>query len=300
MLDLGFDMLMKGALLGCSGYTVIFLVCTRLLLQVFGRKMSSSGYIRATRNLEDVVNVCWYGALSYVGIYRFDLHKAWFNSGYRYEADEGRPNLAAMAICGLQIGGYFAMSFLIWFSPRKRDVFTMISHHIVTLSVVLLCVFGGYAHACTSILLLHDICDVPLLFMTLAGRNNWKFLEVASYCCTVATFLAARILAFPFLTAAAVVGNPQQAAFAIVPLNCILWGMHVYWLGLLLRQGYRRLKGLSTYDPREEPTPERETTSTAAVVEETNAVEETEPKEEIEPEEEPIAYRLRKRVKKIN
>lgn len=308
--------LANGAILGCAGYTIVFLVCTRLVLQLFCSNLEAPAYIRATRNMEDMVNLIWYGSLSCVSLYRLDLHEAWLENGYRYEAGEGHPNYAAMAMCGLQIGGYVAMSFLVWFNPKKRDAVTMCTHHIITSSIVALCAVGGYAHACMTILLLHDICDVPLLVMTLSGRNNWRFLEAMAYCFTVAAFMTARLGAFPFVTYVAASSNPLPMATAIISLNLLLWCMHFYWTVILLRQGYRRLRGLSTYDPREEPEPAKKNTDEKddgdddGDTEEEEKEESKEKEDAIEPtssfveekkEEEPIAHRLRRRTaQKIN
>jgi len=300
-------LLAKGAVVGTLIYTIPFLVLTRWTVT------RDQDYLRRVRDREDLVNLIYYGALSVSSLVFLPEQLEWLVNGFRYERGEEFPSPLSMCLCGLQIGGYFAMSFLVWFQPRKKDALTMTVHHVITATIVLSSAIGGYAHACTTILLLHDLCDPPLSLMTMAGRSGSRVFETIGYCMAVFAFALFRIVLFPYVTYVAAYQNPLPMAPFVISLNAVLWCMHGYWLRILLGQGYRRLKGLPTFDPREqeivekeEPTKEQESVEEEKE-EEQPAEEEKEDGEEPAEEEramersESIGERVRRRrAKKIN
>lgn len=198
------------------------------------------------------------------------------------------------------------MSFLVWFQPRKKDALTMTVHHVITATIVLSSAIGGYAHACMSILLLHDLCDPPLSLMTMAGRNGNRVFETIGYCLAVFSFALFRLVLFPYVTYVAAYQNPLPMAPFVISLNAVLWCMHGYWLRILLGQGYRRLKGLPTFDPREQETAEEEPTEEEPIEKKEEEEEETPYKAKVVEKEEEvygetIGERVRRRrAKKIN
>ena len=163
------------------------------------------------------------------------------------------PESFSLAFCGVQVGVYLAMLFAIRIEPVKRDVRTMTIHHILTAATVALCALQGHAHACVVILLLHDLCDIPLLAMVMAGKRDLRLLEGIFYCLLVAGFVLLRLICFPWVCFEAARADFKAATPLILAINGGLWLMHVYWLRKILQQGYRRLTGKTTFDDREEP-----------------------------------------------
>lgn len=206
---------------------------------------------RKTREEEDVLHLLYYSLTCLIATV-FHSNKLWrwiVVDKYAYDV---LPDSFAVVFCGVQIGVYLAMLMAVRIEPVKKDVKTMTIHHLLTVTTVGLCVLGGHSHACVVILLLHDCCDVPLLVMKMAGRRNYQLIESFAYCLVVAGFVVFRLIAFPWVCFEAATASFNYITPIIIAINLGLWVMHLYWLRILLQQGYRRLTGKTTFDPREE------------------------------------------------
>lgn len=241
-------LLCRSIVVGLSSYISLF------LFVLVARSFKTVSPL-ATKSFEDIANAVHYCIMVYASLVLCDNQIEWWNNGYVYQDGAQFPDPSSMIICGAQIGSYLSMSVLVWLPPRKKDALLMTAHHLITSAIVTLCAFGGHAHACVTILLLHDVCDGPLLMMTSFGRFDFKVVETVCYCITVPLFAVCRVIFFPLVTAVAVYYNPNRTAVVVSSLNLVLLCMHCYWLSILLKQGYRRLKGLPTFDPRESETP---------------------------------------------
>ena len=233
----------------CAGffiYSVLFFCFTRKWTAVDGKWKAQDS--RTVRHLEDILHLFHYGFFCAVPLYNWNTLQRWTFARYM-----GEQEPLAIGLCGAQLGSYIAMLFTVRVSPVKRDVTLMTFHHLITFLVVFLSVMCGYAHSCVVILLLHDLCDVPLFVMKLAGYARYKKLEILGYVAAVLGFICLRLIAFPWVS---MITLSETFTYPVAPvIVCILlclWAMHIWWLWMLLYQGYRKLSGLNTYDFREE------------------------------------------------
>ena len=244
---------------GCSGFVFAFMVFTRMLVKnPTDLEESYRGWVKQIRVLEDILHCVYYFGMCFVVALDWRALEIWFDSSYT--GTTATTSFNSVLICGIQVGVYFAMAFMVWIPPRKRlsDCLTMTFHHIVTVITVTSCVIAGYESACVMILLLHDVCDVPLQLMLLSRRFNCENLQVVFYCMTVAGFAVFRLVCFPIVVFVASSANYNSMTPYIVSLTAVLWFLHLYWFSKLAEQGILRLRGKPTYDPREHESEEEE------------------------------------------
>lgn len=202
--------------------------------------------IKIIQMKENVLHLTYYLSLCLVSLW--NLNSSWWTSKeFLYE--ESLP--VATFICGTEFGVYLAMLIAVWIEPRKTDVKLMTFHHLITAVIIGLCFIGNFLNACYIILLLHDMCDVPLLAMTIAKSIGKERYANCAYVMTVLSFVFYRLVFFPFVIYKAVEFGFRDYSQIIIAMTVCLWIMHVYWLSKLLKQGIRWCRGLPTYDFRE-------------------------------------------------
>ena len=223
-------------------------------LQTFFSHARRSKDIEKIRYDEDYLNFVYYcfSCSIPILIYRRQIWRWLSVERYAYFAEDGGTDRYPYLFCACQIGVYLAMLITVWVEPRKKDTLTMSFHHVCTIFVVALSAMNGYSNSCMVILILHDLCDIPLHRMKLARREKNQLVESVSYCVTVLFFIVFRLILFPWVCFETLRTNFNSFAPAIISIICLLYVLHLYWVWMLLQQGYRHLTGKTTFDPREE------------------------------------------------
>jgi hypothetical protein len=150
---------------------------------------------------------------------------------------------------------YYAVDFLfLWTASEKVVMFT---HHVVTLSEVICCVILQSPVVGLSIMLLHDVTDVPLYFgkfMVYLGQNSIAEIGLAIFAISVTYF---RIVNFPIIVYLVyVVGWYTDLHQTLMRFQtgclCVLYVLHIMWECKIVGIVYRTVLGGKVKDSRSE------------------------------------------------
>lgn len=162
-----------------------------------------------------------------------------------------------------------------FFDERRRDYFMMYLHHLITIALVGMSWYANYLRIGLLVLYVHDASDIyidllkMINFLKLEGRRGWYASE-GIYIASVGAWLYYRMYQYPFRVipgsfiapyleygpsfpswrdwSPSSLWNWLAACHAMLPrwlesniLLCALLVLHVIWLYILLRVGYRIL-----------------------------------------------------------
>lgn len=139
---------------------------------------------------------------------------------------------------------------------KRQDFWPLFFHHIITIGLIYFSLALSYTRIGLLVLVCHDAGDIPLecgkiaVYMKSPAQNFW-------YIMLVITWLATRLSIFPFY----IIYSAYWDAIEVVKVPTyhiqfnvglvFLQILHIYWFGLILRIGYRVLKGNQVEDIRE-------------------------------------------------
>lgn len=138
-----------------------------------------------------------------------------------------------------QIALYSALLLVVVVPPQKKDVRVMVAHHALTTVALSICYLSDiYIRGMLVVLLLHDLCDVPLHLSYVANRFESRVRYFTFPLFTAAHFLL-RVVLFPIVAVYAVLleTSIETTWTHWLPLAIcgLIWGMHVFWLLLAIR-----------------------------------------------------------------
>jgi hypothetical protein len=159
-----------------------------------------------------------------------------------------------------ELAFYFASIFtLIFWEVRRNDFLVMLTHHVITVSLLGASMRLGFWRAGCLVMALHDGCDV---LMEAAKAFNYTRRDTAATA-AFAAFLVAwallRLTAFPLLVVRSAVLELPDALGGRPPM---WWGfcgglslllvLHVYWFTLIVRVAYMKVVTGDGRDLRED------------------------------------------------
>jgi hypothetical protein len=150
---------------------------------------------------------------------------------------------------------YYAVDCLFLWTASEKLV--MYIHHVVTLSEVICCVVLQSPVVGLSIMLLHDVTDVPLYvskFMVYLGLNSIAQVGLATFAISVTYF---RIFNYPIIVYLVyVVGWYTDLHQTLMRFQtcclCILYGLHIIWECKIIGVVYHAVVGGKVKDSRSE------------------------------------------------
>ncbi len=136
--------------------------------------------------------------------------------------------------------GYYLFSLVsLYFEPKMKDFWVMVTHHLFTLTLLISSYIYGATKYGTVIMLLHDIAD-PLmeaaklsLYLGFQDLANYIFIAFA------VVFIALRDVVYPLYvilpTRKLLIAH--QYEFYTVTMSCLvaLWFMHLFWTSLIIQ-----------------------------------------------------------------
>ncbi|CAD7697323.1 unnamed protein product [Ostreobium quekettii] len=141
---------------------------------------------------------------------------------------------------------------LLW-EPKKKDFWTMLAHHIVTLGLILYSWQLNFTKVGTMIFLVHDACDVCMECAKLARRVKSEALTTAFFVIFLLVWVGGRLVYLPFVlirsTLMEPIGiiavpngiDPEPHYTIFNTLLILLVVFHIYWTVLIFRILHRTL-----------------------------------------------------------
>jgi hypothetical protein len=147
---------------------------------------------------------------------------------------------------------YVVDFFFIW---TGSEPYVYLVHHIVTLSEVACCVVLQSPVVGLSIMLLHDITDIPLYlakFCVYIGVNSLAQVFLAIFVISTTYF---RIFNYPAIVYLVYqvgwVTEIHQTLYRFQTVGlCVLYGMHLMWEAKIVKVAYRTIVGGTVADSR--------------------------------------------------
>lgn len=165
----------------------------------------------------------------------------------------------------LETGFYLqSIPFLIYYETRRKDFLESMIHHIVTLGLLVYSYYVNLTRVGIMIMLLHDICDVPMEFAKLLKYAGHQTFADAFFALFFITWVAARMVYFPLyiirstwyesISVAAIPYNinPQPHHAIFNTLLMVLFVLHCYWSYLIFKILWRALTAGGASDIRED------------------------------------------------
>eukprot|EP00803_Ostreobium_quekettii_P010879 evm.model.scf_4697.1 EVM.evm.TU.scf_4697.1 scf_4697:2193-4458(-) len=137
--------------------------------------------------------------------------------------------------------------------PKKKDFWTMLAHHIVTLGLIMYSWQVNFTRVGTMIFLAHDACDVLMECTKLAKRVKQEALTTGLFVVFLLVWIGARLVYLPFVVIRSTLREPIDiiaVPYSIDPephytvfntMLILLVVFHVYWTVLILKILYRTL-----------------------------------------------------------
>jgi len=147
--------------------------------------------------------------------------------------------------------GYHFMSLIFHFvGPIRSDFFEMLLHHLITIALIFLSYMMNYLRIGSLVMFIHDIADLVGYFsrslVEIKHVNKSKILYLF-YALFLVSWFYTRLYVFPLCVLSVnlqvkIKDNLYGLDF-MTGLLCVLFVLHVYWFSLLLKAGYKKIKG---------------------------------------------------------
>lgn len=151
----------------------------------------------------------------------------------------------------VQLGSYFHQ--LLWTEVNRSDALEMLSHHVITIALLIGSFLTNYTRIGSVILFIHDWPDVLLEsakclnYTSQAKSNLWikPYVDIL-FVCFMITFFVTRLMIYPkrilysLLTEGySVFGCDWGGCYFFVGLLSSLQVLHIFWFYLIARMAYR-------------------------------------------------------------
>lgn len=151
-----------------------------------------------------------------------------------------KVSVKAMYLVELSFYTYCVPALFIWETKRK-DRNLMLTHHLVTITLIGMSYVLGYSRVGTAIMLLHDVCDI---FLEGAKMFKYSGSELGAnllFALFTLSWLLLRLGYYPFFciysvlfVATDVIGRPPDFHNVFIFCLCALQVMHVFWFYMIV------------------------------------------------------------------
>lgn len=154
-----------------------------------------------------------------------------------------RLKLSVKAIYLMELSFYtYCVPALFLWEIRRKDFGIMLTHHLVTITLIGMSYIFGYSRVGTAIMLLHDVCDI---FLESAKMFKYSGSELGANVLFVfftLSWLVLRLAYFPFFcihsvmfVATEVIGQPPEFHMGFIFCLCALQVMHIFWFYMIVK-----------------------------------------------------------------
>jgi len=245
---------------------MVLIVLLFLLVQAFEFLGQAVGYMcrlhesKQARFKESFSELLYSSMSIFVALRVAGIKTSWlWPSGWNEVMHDGRNQLAAGLLpytvpaeikfyYMMELGWYSSSLPKVFVSRRKKDVFEMLAHHVVTSLLLGLSLATGYLRIGMVVLLLHNAFD-PFLHLA----KCTKYLEVplvpdVAFALCAATFFVSRLILYPQAIYAAWSGvctgvetcpggvwDKTPVEFSLLGLLAALLPIHCLWFNMILK-----------------------------------------------------------------
>jgi ceramide synthetase len=178
----------------------------------------------------------------------------WPDASKAWEDTDGLPgwgqrvSVACEAYYAMELAYYLSgIAIHVWVDAPLKDFYLMLTHHIVTVGLVLGSRATGYLPIGMIILLCHDVSDIFLDFAKCFHYFKMEILSTVTFVVLLVSWVKFRLYLYPFVVLDSVLRYCTNDVLDTDVLNIYLIGLyflavlHWYWFYLMLRVAYRRL-----------------------------------------------------------
>lgn len=159
---------------------------------------------------------------------------------------------------------YLQAAVSVLLEAKRKDFAEMMTHHIVTIVVVIISYCFGWNRVGVAVMVLLDPADVPLHLAKLCKytaeqtkRSNWMWQYLADRLFEVfaVLFFVTRLIMYGYVCWSATVESKRHFDLKTAAITCVLLlyallALQIYWFGLIVKVAMKLLRGNSVDDPR--------------------------------------------------
>ena len=157
-----------------------------------------------------------------------------------------------------ELSFYVSLLFSQFIDAKRKDFYQMFVHHIVTISLILVCYATDYHRFGAVIMWLHDAADVWLEAAKVFNYAKWQRVCDNLFVMFALVFFATRWIFYPFwvlhayiFITPAILGKCNGVHTFLAVKLCVLQVLHLYWGYLIARMAYElTTKGVVKGDTR--------------------------------------------------
>ena len=162
-------------------------------------------------------------------------------------------------ICAIELAFYLSGGYMLLFwEVKRKDHLVMMTHHMMSITLIAACYYNGYFRAGCVIMLIHDCTDVLMETAKLFEYQQLSILANTFFVLFLVAWLALRMIAFPawimwstIFEVVQVLGTPPPGYLLINTLFVVLYFIHCYWFVLILKVAYGFIVSGKAEDLRE-------------------------------------------------
>lgn len=155
----------------------------------------------------------------------------------------------------LEFSYYFVESFYLLGEHAYKDFWEMVSHHAITMHLIVASYHRDLLRYGVAIMAVHDISDPFLELSKLLNYAEDTALAIPTFVCFMTVFVVSRLCTYTFFVAVPAVHYIWRREFdwvlySIVPMLCGLVVLHVIWSWMIVRLAVRIVWGKKPEDIR--------------------------------------------------
>ncbi|KAK9811896.1 hypothetical protein WJX72_012030 [[Myrmecia] bisecta] len=184
---------------------------------------------------------------------------SFFWRGWPYQQFGGRLRTLYCVEMAHYLSSVFML--LLW-ETRRKDFLVMMTHHLATLALIVLSYSADFVRVGSSIMVLHDACDIFLEGAKMLNYLKFEKTSTAVFVVFVIVWIALRLVYFPFWIIHStswgmwtVLDYKTQSSWTIDALNAMLYlllVMHIYWFVLIMKIAWCKITTGVSADSRED------------------------------------------------
>lgn len=141
---------------------------------------------------------------------------------------------------------------------RRKDHYIMLFHHLITVGLIYFSWEMYYFKIGVTVLVLHDICDIPLELSKFASYMKYEAMSVFYFVCLLIVWPISRLVLYPqkvlysslVETSNLNVGTIEYGLFNAALLS--LFVLNIYWFHLIVQVAKRKIISKEMKDVRED------------------------------------------------
>ncbi len=176
-----------------------------------------------------------------------NIQKCWINFERQHIFDN---------YCIFELSWYIHELICHFFTERKKDHLAMLSHHVATITLIVLSYQYDLLFIGTLTTTIHNLSDIFLHGAKMFVYLQYESLTIVNAILLFVSWIYSRLYVFPFYVINSVYRDSvlifnYETYYIVIAFLSTLFCLHIFWFRLLCLSIYRKLKGDKLEDPRE-------------------------------------------------